>query len=240
MIYADGFDDSKWKVISTGYTSSWQTGREYAKDMVVVRGNTILRCIAPHTSAVFDNVERNNWEIIAGKGAVIPEWQANTEYGIDEAIIYNDVIYRANTNHISGSTFSSDMNLGSEKWRAINSGGGAGSLLQVTKLGVVASVADPKIVELPINMTTSFNLPPVEVLKFETGLQDQIITSCEFNNADSSDFIYDEEYVEFDGKMKLKTNFAIPMSTPIALGSGFISESEEIDFAKYKKVEAVG
>ena len=230
-------DSANWEQLTIGYIPDWQPNREYVQYQIVTRGNSILRCIVTHTSlAAFDNVERNNWEVIAGKGAIITEWQPNTEYGIDEAVIYNDIIYRANTNHLSSVSFSSDMVAGSEKWRAVNSGGGSGTLQQITKLGVTAK----KIIEVIINYTDTFKLPPVEVLKFEPGEQDQIVTVCEFNNADASDFIYDNKYIEFDGVMKPKIVFDVNMSEPVALLEGFYSESEEIDFGNYKKVEAVG
>lgn len=230
-------DISNWRQITIGYVPVWTAEVYYTKYQVVTRGSSILRCIVPHTAEpTFSNTERNNWEVIAGKGAVIPEWQPSTEYGIDEAVIYNDVIYLANTNHISSATFAADMIAGFEKWRAVGgNGGAAGELMQVTKLGVLAT----KVVELVINYTDTFTLPPLEVLKFEPGEQDQIVTLCAFDNTDADDFVFDNNYVEFDGAMQLKTRINIPMSEPVALGDGFISESDEIDFALYKNVNDV-
>lgn len=123
-------------------------------------------------------------------------------------------------------------------------GGGSGASAgykQITKL----NVAVPKTVEIPIGSTYTFNLPPVEILKFAPGLQNQVKSICAFDNADADDFMVGGEsgelakYVTFDGTMRLKTEYAIVMGDPVALGDGFMCESEELDFADYKKVEAV-
>lgn len=239
MVYADGFDDSKWQTASTGFIAAWQSGAEYVSGVVVTRGSSILRCTIPHLSVDFNNTERNNWEIIAGKGAIIPTWQPYTEYGIDEAVIDHDAIYRSNVNHLSSATFKDDMSVGDEKWRVVGASGGSSLYQQVTKLGTTATVANPKVVEIPINPTTTFCLAPVEVLKFTQGEQNVVSTACEFDNADAKDFVYDANYVDFDGVMKLKTSFDVKMSTPSLLGNYYISESDEINFADYKKVEGV-
>lgn len=68
---------------------------------------------------------------------------------------------------------------------------------------------------------------------------------CDFNKEDASDFVVDgksaaqSDQVVFDGVMKPNTQFNIPVSDPVPLEDGFMCESEEIDFADYKKVEAV-
>lgn len=228
-------DISNWQQLTIGYIPDWQGETQYIVNQVVVRGNSILRCVNSHTSNDFSNTERNSWIVIAGKGASLPIWKSNTEYEIDEAVIYNDVIYRAIVNHISSAAFSSDMIVGNEKWRTVNSGSGSGNVLQVTKLGVIA----PKIEELIINYTDTFKLPAVEVLKFEPGAQDQIVTACSFNNSDATDFVYDAEFVEFDGNMRLKTVFDIQMSEQVMLEDMFMQESSIIDLSLYKNVEEV-
>lgn len=228
-------DISNWQQLTIGYIPDWQGETQYIVNQVVVRGNSILRCVNSHTSNDFSNTERNSWIVIAGKGASLPIWKSNTEYEIDEAVIYNDVIYRAIVNHISSAAFSSDMIVGNEKWRTVNSGSGSGNVLQVTKLGVIA----PKIEELIINYTETFKLPAVEVLKFEPGAQDQIVTACSFNNSDATDFVYDAEFVEFDGNMRLKTVFDIQMSEQVMLEDMFMQESSIIDLSLYKNVEEV-
>ena len=77
------------------------------------------------------------------------------------------------------------------------------------------------------------------MLKFEPGAQDQIVTACSFNNSDATDFVYDAEFVEFDGNMRLKTVFDIQMSEQVMLEDMFMQESSIIDLSLYKNVEEV-
>lgn len=229
-------DKAKWRQLTLGYLPIWEAKHEYIANEIVTQGTTIIRCITPHISAAtFDNVERNNWEVIAGRGAIIPSWMPNTDYGIDEACIYNDVLYLSNTAHTSSATFMGDMQVGTEKWRAINSGDSLGAILQVTKLGVVTTYSSPKVVDIPIEYTTTFAVPPVTILKFTPGQQDVVTTICAFDNTDASDFKKSEEVV-FDGTMHLIIHYNINVSTPVAFGNGYFSESDEIDFNKYKSI----
>jgi len=75
--------------------------------------------------------------------------------------------------HTSAKSFADDMATGAEKWRSINSGeSGGGTLKQVTKFTTV---------ERPISSTKTYNLPPVEILKFmSAGGQDTVITVSDF------------------------------------------------------------
>ena len=117
--------------------------------------------------------------------------------------------------------------------------GGAGgdgiSYSQITKLNATAG----KEIDITIPRTTTFNRPPVEVLKFEAGASNQVVTACEFNNGDADDFNYDSDSVVFDGYMRLKTSYGVEMSTPTALDSGYLSISEEVDTTKFKSFEGI-
>lgn len=112
---------------------------------------------------------------------------------------------------------------------------------QVTKLGVTA----PKTEDIEIAATEDFCLPPVEVLKFVQNEQDKVVSVCTFDNSDAGDFLVDgksaaeTEAVVFDGTMKPNTSFAVAFTEPQTLGDGMLSESAEIDFAVYKKVEGI-
>lgn len=112
---------------------------------------------------------------------------------------------------------------------------------QLTKLGVIA----PETCEIEIARTETFNRSPLEVLKFTPGAQGQVETLCRFDNSDADDFTVDGEsgetarFVEFDGTMHPRTVYEVAVSVPVAMGECYYSESEEIDFADYKTVEAV-
>ena len=171
-----------------------------------------------------------------GSSAIAPDWATGKDYLKNQLVVYLGILCRCLSDHTS-TDFASDKSYWEELSGGESGGNGAGNgdMQQVTKLGVIA----PKIEEVSINYTNKFNLPPVEVLKFEPGAQDQVVTACSFNNSDATDFIYNVEFVEFDGTMRLKTVFDIPMSEPTILGDGYISESAEVDFSIYKKVTEV-
>lgn len=168
-------------------------------------------------------------------------WLPDTFYEAGDFVYCGDLVYRANTKHISSANFKDDMKPGTEKWRVIGCGEDVGGIKQLTKLSVTA----PAILEIPISKTLTFARPPVEVLKLTPGSKDVVTTLCAFDNSDADDFVVGGEsgetarFVEFDGAMRPRTVYDVAMSAPVAMGERYCSESEEIDFADYKTVEAV-
>ena len=112
---------------------------------------------------------------------------------------------------------------------------GAVSYSQVTKMTATAG----EVVKVPITNTTTFCKPPVEVLKFKAGTTNTVVTECDFNNADGTDFVYDSKYITFDGTMHPVFSYAVAMSTPTALGSGYLSTSDEFDVSAWKTMESI-
>lgn len=106
---------------------------------------------------------------------------------------------------------------------------------QVSKMGIVGTVLQPRIVNIPIN-TIDFKFPRVNVLKYDTeGTQDQIITKNEFTSGESNDFIQDDMMV-FDGKAHLKTEH-IQDYTVTKDEETFKEYSTTIDLSKFKNIE---
>ena len=240
---ATEFDATKFKQLNMGYVPVWQAGFEYAKNMICTYGTNIMRALVDHTSSADFTTDRDKWEVIAGKGASIMEWQPTTVYELNETVVYMDTRYRALSAHTSASEFTNDMLPGIEKWKPIGGGGGAtGGYKQLTKLNVTAG----KSFDIPITATDSFNLPPVEILKFTAGAQNQVLVLCSFDNGDATDFIVDgkpanesEKFI-FDGSMRPNTVHTVKMTAPVAFEGGYLSMSEEfIDFSKFKKVVSV-
>lgn len=111
---------------------------------------------------------------------------------------------------------------------------GAG-MKQVSKMGVVGSVADPKIVNIPIN-TVDFKVPRVNLLKYDiTNTQNIIATKNEFTNGESNDFEIDDMIV-FDGKAHLKTEH-ISDFTVTREFENKIEYSVTVDKTKFKRIE---
>jgi hypothetical protein len=124
---------------------------------------------------------------------------------------------------------------------ALNTGGAAGELKQITKLGVAAG----DLVEITINNTLTFKLPAVEILKFIAGAQDQVITEFSFNTSDGSSFMVDNvaadssPYVMFDGTVHLLNTYTYQMvQAKDWTGDGQYSEDTNIDDTVFKKIES--
>ena len=165
------------------------------------------------------------------KLVIVPDWEANTIYKINNVVLYNSILYRCGTPHKSNNTFDTAY------WEPISSSGGGGgtsNYSQITKLNVTA----PKTELIPIEITNTFAKAPVEVLKFTAGESDVLVTVCDFDNSDSTDF-KDNEFLTFNGNMSLKVMYDITMKDPASLGSTYVSESKEIDMNNFKKIANV-
>lgn len=237
------FADTNLSKLTIGYIEEWKQNHYYVVSEIAVTGGSIIRCITSHTSgSTYDTTESANWEIIASKNAVISAWKPYTAYTTDNAVVYNDVIYLCNMSHTSSATFTADMTVGNEKWRTINTSSAIGDWKQVTKLGATANQFE----EMAINNTLTFAMPPVEILKFTAGAQDQIITEFTFSSGDGSKFTVDgvdgtnNIYVIFDGTVRLKTTYNYQFVKDTGwTGTGQYSEDTNIDDTTFKKVESV-
>jgi hypothetical protein len=119
------------------------------------------------------------------------------------------------------------------------SGGGGGSLTiqQTTRLGVVASQAEPAVIELPITPDPTYKHLPIEILQLQSGGDNVNRTLLEFNNDDSNDF-EPNEFISFDGALKLKTAYSFPMTDEGALGPGRLF-SQVLNRADFKSIESL-
>lgn len=167
-------------------------------------------------------------------------WKSGESYAVNKLVSYHQSLWMCLQAHTSG-VFQTDFKSG--YWKKIDSDqtvvGSSSGYSQVTKLAVTATTSAPKEVQIPINETKSFCLPPVEVLKFKSGTTNVVVTECGFDNSDESDFVYDDEVVEFDGTMHLKTERDILSSMPTALGDGYFSVTDPIDVTKYRSIGSV-
>lgn len=101
-------------------------------------------------------------------------------------------------------------------------------------------VTAPQTVNIKVG--TNFVQSPIEVLK-EGAEQTNVQRNIETFD-DGTDFNYNNNYVEFDGTAHLKTSYAVNMSTPQMITdgttTGYISESDNIDFNNWDSVREVG
>jgi hypothetical protein len=232
---------SSWQELTIGYIGNWEPLRYYSKYEVTINGNSIIRCSTAHTSrATYDTTEATNWSIIASRGAVVALWEPNTPYSKDEAVVYNDVIYLANSTHTSGSTFAGDMQTGTEKWRTINTSSTVGDWKQLTETNVSANTS----VNITINNTLTFITPPVEILIYNAGSQGSVINKFTFVAGDGSSFTVDgvsaetSPYLIFDGTVH-PVNIYDKQMVPVTgfIGTGQLS-IDNIDDTVYKVIES--
>lgn len=109
---------------------------------------------------------------------------------------------------------------------------------QVTKLGVVADVDNPREIDIVIPFTEDFNFGRVEVLKYGEGSH-VISNISHFDNTDNGDFVYDPEVVTFDGKMGLKTSFSMTQTVATDLGEEGKAFSIPLDISTWKKINEI-
>jgi hypothetical protein len=133
--------------------------------------------------------------------------------------------------------------------RTLATGGGEGSEItnnytynfnstnQVTKLGVIASQESPATIDISIPHTKDFNLGKVEVLK-AIEMPTETLNVAHFDSSDSTNFTYDEQFVEFDGTMRLKNQVVSPIGEGTPLGDGMVYRTK-IDLSKWKRIDSI-
>jgi len=218
---------SQWNYVNgSAFIKDYSSGISYSLNEVVLKDGIVYRA-KQNTATTFNETE---WDAIV-KPATIEEWHANTSYIKGAVITYNGNLWKAKEAFTSISDFNQD------KWENL-SGGGGGSVAgwkQVTKLNATAGTK----VTIRFPETLNFCFPPIDVLQLQAGTANVIMNSYTFDVGDGSRFEYDENKVKFDGTVHCNTAINIPMTTPTALGSGFMSMSDEIDFNDYNSVEGV-
>lgn len=229
----DGVIEISLSDLIKSHIYNWEQNTDYIINDVVLYNQNIYRCIENNNSGT--TFIKSNWTKVDSGGIDI--WQSSTQYLVNDFVENNNNIYKCLIQHTSGQDFLADIL--ADKWVLIGGGSGGGSLnySQVTKLGVET----PTNVLIGIDKTTNFCLPPIEVLKFVQGTQDVIKVINDFLADESATFV-DNDFVEFNGSLKLKTNYNIPMLDGVALideeqtaGYTFTSE-EEIDVSNYNDI----
>lgn len=212
-----------------GGISQWESGKTYKVDSIVVYSDIIYKCKTANSDTIFNE---NNWTAL-GNSSRVQSWKSAENYEPFQLLEDNENLYMVVKPHTSTTIEADEAN---KKIKRIDTDltaiGGANTTAQVTKLGVVA----PKSVTIPIEKTELFNFSPIGVLKFKSGGTGVVSTVNDFSNADKNDF-NDNEYVEFDGAMKLKNIMLIDKTTITSLPSGeTVVESETVQGDKLREV----
>jgi hypothetical protein len=225
---------------------SADTTQYVANKSLVTINDALYLCIKTHqpSNDFTADLKAGNWKEVgnsSGQTTTTAEpWSADTtQYVANKSLVtYDQSLYLCLVTHTPSSSFEAD--LAKDYWKKVDSDqtviGSNSGYSQITKKNITA----PKTVSIAINNTPSLCLPPVEILKAGTQETNVSVKINDFSASDEAQFTH-EDGVEFgDNGLKLKNNYNVAMTIPVALGSaGYISQSDEIDFSTYKSVEGV-
>lgn len=185
-----------------------------------------------------------------GEGSVSTEvepWSsgANRYYANKSLVTYNDSLYMCLVTHRPSKSFDTDYNLG--YWKQVDYDITAVSdsgYYQSTKSNITASTSSPYTLNLPLQGGSDlFCLPPIEVLRKADGLTNQTDTVYTMSANDGPDFSYDKASMVFDGDLHPITDYNVKTTKPAQItdgtNTGYISETDYIDFSKWKSVEGI-
>ena len=227
-------DRANWILMSNvpANLQAWQANKYYYAGQSILKDKNIYVCTKSHLSDTTFNLDLPNWT--ATGSSTLNEWATKTTYTVGDVVVYNDILYRCNTSHTSGTDFTTNSSYFTELGG--NGGSGSGSSYkQITKMDITS----PKEILIQVGSTVTFNLPPVEILKFKNVETQQTITECAFDNGDADDFTYDTKYVTFDGVMKENTEYTFN-GTTTSLSGGYLTTTDEyIDFSTFKSIEKI-
>ena len=217
---------STWMPIDSDVIANdWQANKKYRLHEVVYYNGILYRAKFITTKPTFDE---DDWEKLS-KDIVLEDWKPSTIYKKGDSVIYNSGIWRA------GETNTSDVAFDTTKWESLSGGSNSGvaGWKQITKLNATGG----SVVTINFPETLTFCFPPIDVLMLQPGTANVLMNLYTFDVGDGNRFEYDSNKVAFDGQVHCRTNMQINMSAPVALGSGFICISDEIDFNDYNGVE---
>lgn len=107
---------------------------------------------------------------------------------------------------------------------------------QITLKNVVATELEPYKVYIDIPLTVNFNRRPLEILKFLESQDNMITIAATYDNQEASQFI-ENQYILFDGSMKLQTKYSEDMSVVSSTDENTIYSSIPVNFNEFKLIE---
>lgn len=88
---------------------AWQPLIYYFANDVAIYDDLIYKCITAHKSATtFSATEEANWEMIGGAGGA-KDWESGKKYLAGSLVTVNGILYKSNSKHTSGTSFSADI-----------------------------------------------------------------------------------------------------------------------------------
>lgn len=103
-VIVDSFErnHTKWDVLYTNI-QTWQQGKYYKVNSIVLYDDMLFRCIQGHQSNVFF-AEIDKWKQLDKLDAVVADWRTNTRYGQYQCVLHDGRLLRCNSDHTSSET----------------------------------------------------------------------------------------------------------------------------------------
>ena len=218
----------QWELITMdSFAPTWVENKTYQKDMIVFYSGVLYRAKSTTSSETF---KEDEWERLF-QNVLLSDWKENVLYQKGDIVVYNGQIWKAGVKHQSTTDFESN------NWESLsNSGGGnLAGWKQITRLNTNAGTK----VRITFPETLTFCFPPIDVLMLQSGASNVLVNSYTFDVGDGNRFEYDKNKVVYDGTVHCNTNINITMTDQIALGSGFMCVSDEIDLTGYNSIDGV-
>lgn len=163
------------------------------------------------------------------EGKSITDWKGETDYLKNDLVVINNALYRCLNAHTSSTEFADDTVYWQMVGVSVENGYGYS---QVQATDVVANT----YIYLPIDQSSQFVKPPVEVLKADSATTGTSITS----GFVPKQWDYDTDNVEMSySSVKMRNSYEVKTSSPVLLSTKYIQESEEIDLSNYADVGVI-
>ena len=100
-------DLSNWKLVIGGNLFKlvkWLDNTEYKTDDYVVYDYKIYKCLVGHTSSTNfnDDLILGNWELyVGGSNEIVPNWETDHDYVVDDRVKHNNYTYKCIIEHHS-------------------------------------------------------------------------------------------------------------------------------------------
>lgn len=202
---------------SSGATiSDWESATSYALNDLVIYSNTLYKCNTAHTStSTFDATKWQGISVDTNQVA-LPDWRSDTQYILNQCVIYNGDLYRCSTSHTSSLMFDSS------KWEQIL--GGTSTILYT---GTTWNNTDTNIV--------TSNIVNYDFLYINYSLSDDGLTS----DIDITRIFTKDDLALIDLGVKIDTTHYICLLMKKTSSTGFGIDFREFSTYEYYRINKI-
>ena len=163
------------------------------------------------------------------EGKSITNWKSETDYLKNDLVVINNALYRCLNAHTSSTEFADDTVYWQMIGVSVENGYGYSQVQ-------AAEVTENTYIYLPIDQTSQFVKPPVEVLKLDAATTGKNIVS----GFVSKQWDYGAENVDMSyNSVKMVNSYIVNTSSPALLSTKYVQESDEINLTEYADVGSI-